>query len=241
MLDKTADLVVLCQRASRACTFDQKDKPVNSYPCCTAKFAASLFYLLAMFEESFEAQIELQAQLDTLQREKEALLSSRAVNLPQNIAAYRKQNEKLKAQLKSDLKKSNTFVKKLKTITAEGIQQCIRDTETVNLTLFVSEIVNAVVATTYKATDVTGMVKLCVSMHQRYEEFCEPLLTGLKQALLTPPVEDDPEAGKRKRIQIRFMVELYQAGLLSEDEYFVRLLKNLLGKGKRLVDSCLLY
>jgi hypothetical protein len=187
--------------------------------------------VLAMFEESFEAQIELQAQLDALQREKEALLSSRAVNLPQNIAAYRKQNEQLKAQLKSDLKKSNTFVKKLKTITAEGI---------VNLTLFVSEIVNAVVATTYKATDVTGMVKLCVSMHQRYEEFYEPLLTGLKQALLTPPAEDDPEAGKRKRIQIRFMVELYQAGLLSEDEYFVRLLKNLLGKGKRLVDPCLL-
>lgn len=189
---------------------------------------------LRMFEESFEAQIELQAQLDALKQEKDALVSARVANLPQNIAAYRKQNERtLKGQLKSDLKKSNTFVKKLKTITAEGIQQCIRDTETVNLTLFVSEIVNAIVATTYKATDVPAIVKLCICMHQRYEEFCEPLLTGLKQALLTPIAEDDPEAGKRKRIQIRFMVELYQAGLLSEDEYFARLLKNLLGKGKR--------
>lgn len=186
-----------------------------------------------MFEESFEAQIDLQAQLDTLKRERDELITGRTPNLPQNIAAFRKQNEKLKAQLKSDLKKSNTFVKKLKTITSEGIVQCIRDTESVNLNLFVSEIVNAVVATTYKATDVPGMVKLCVCMHQKYEEFCEPLLLGLKQALITPPAEDDPEAGKRKRIQIRFMVELYQAGLLAEDEYFIRLLKNLLGKGKR--------
>jgi regulator of nonsense transcripts 2 len=186
-----------------------------------------------MFEESFEAQVDSQAQIDGLQRERDALVANRTVNLPQNIVAYRKQHEKLKQQLKSDLKKSNAFVKKLKTITADGIVQCVRDTETVNLTLFVSEIVNAIVATTYKATDVSSMVKLCVCMHQKYEEFCEPLTAGLKQALITPPAEDDPEAGKRKRIQIRFMVELYQAGLLTEDEYFVRLLRNLLGKGKR--------
>lgn len=186
-----------------------------------------------MFEESFEAQIELFAQVDALQKEKDALLTSRNSNLPQNITVYRKQNEKLKQQLKSDLKKSNAFVKKLKLINSEGINQCIRDTESLNLTLFTSEIVNAIVATTYKATDASLMVKLCICLHQKYEEFADPLVTGLKQAIIAPPAEDDQEAGKRKRIQIRFIIELYQAGLFFEDEYFFRLLKNLLGKGKR--------
>lgn len=186
-----------------------------------------------MFEDNFEAQIDLMAQIDLLQREKDTLLANRSINTPQGIVVYRKQHEKLKQQLKSDLKKSNTFVKKLKTITSDGLQQCIKDTESVNLNLFVSEIVNAVVATTYKATDVSAMVKLCINMHHKYDEFCDPLLTGLRQALITLPAEDDPEAGKRKRIQIRIMVELYQAGLFTEDEYFIRLLRNLMGKGKR--------
>lgn len=185
-----------------------------------------------MIEQDFEAEIELLAQIDSLQREKDNLLAGRLANLPQNIAAFRKQNEKAKQQLKSDLKKSNAFVKKLKLISTDGIQQCIKDTESLNLNLFVSEIVSGIVATTFKATDVSHMVKLCICLHQKYEEFGDPLITGVKQAIITPPSEEDQEAGKRKRIQIRFIVELFQAGFFSDDEYFVRLLKNLLGKGK---------
>lgn len=185
-----------------------------------------------MIEQSFEVELELLAQIDAIQLEKDSLLNGRLVNLPQNIVAYRKQNEKAKQQLKSDLKKSNTFVKKLKLINTDGILQCIKDTESLNLNLFVSEIVSGIVATTYKATDVSHMVKLCICMHQKYDEFGDPLITGLKQAIIAQPAEDDPDAGKRKRIQIRFIVELYQAGFFSDDEYFVRLLKNLLGKGK---------
>lgn len=185
-----------------------------------------------MIEQDFEAELELLAQIDAIQREKDSLLTGRLANLPQNIAAWRKQNEKAKQQLKSDLKKSNAFVKKLKLINADGIQQCIKDTESLNLNLFVSEIVSGIVATTFKATDVSHMVKLCVCLHQKYEEFGDPLITGVKQAIITLPSEDDQDAGKRKRIQIRFIVELFQAGFFSDDEYFVRLLKNLLGKGK---------
>lgn len=185
-----------------------------------------------MIEQNFEVELELLAQIDAIQLEKDGLLNGRLANLPQNIAAYRKQNDKAKQQLISDLKRSNTFVKKLKLINTDGILQCIKDTETLNLNLFVSEIVSGIVSTTYKATDVSHMVKLCICMHQKYDEFAEPLLSGLKQAIIAQPSEDDPEAGKRKRIQIRFIVELYQAGFFSDDDYFVRLLKNLLGKGK---------
>jgi hypothetical protein len=190
------------------------------------------------FEKEFEAQIEALAIVDAMQRERDSILSARRANLTEGIAALRKQNASKKQMLKSDLKKSNAFVKKLRSINSEGIQQCARDCETLNLTLFISEIVNAIVATTYKAVDASNMVRLCVCIHHKYEEFCGPLVSGLKLALLSPPAEDDPDAGKRKRIMIRFLTELYAAGLFDEERFFLQLLKNLLGRERRYVCVC---
>ena len=39
-------------------------------------------------------------------------------------------------------------------------------------------------------------------------------------------------AGKRKRIQIRFIVELFQVGICLDDEFFCQLLRALVGKIK---------
>ena len=120
--------------------------------------------------------------------------------------------------------------KKLKMINSEGIQQCLRDVEAINLSLFISEIVTAIVATTFKALETSNMVKLCIALHQKYEEFADSLNEKLKHSLLSPPSEDDPDAGKKKRIQIRFLIELYQTGVFYEDDFFRLLLRNLLGK-----------
>lgn len=171
-----------------------------------------------------------QEELQSLKAEVVEFTSFRSSNLPASMVAYRKKNQSKKASLKSDLKKSNTFVKKLRSINSEGILQCIRDVDTLNLSLFITEIVNAIIATTFKPIDTSNMVKLCVSLHQIYEEFNDHLVTNLKQALLLPISEDDTEASKRKRIQIRFVVELFQVGLFADDEFFIHLLRNLLGK-----------
>lgn len=185
------------------------------------------------FEKDFEAQLEALTQLEALQKEKEELLNNRATNLPKSVITIRAKNEERKKNLKSDLKKSNAFVKKLKSINSEGIQQCIRDCDAINLTQFISEITNAIVATTFKATDCNNMVKLCVCLHQKYEQFTDPLVSGIKASLLSPPAENDNESGKRKRIQIRFLIELFQAGMFIEEEFFVTLLRNLIGKPSR--------
>jgi hypothetical protein len=95
--------------------------------------------------------------------------------------------------------------------------------------LYISEIVDAIILTTYKATDVSNMVKLCVCLHRRYEDFTPPLCAGLRSSLLSPLSEEDPEAGKKRRIQIRFVVELYQGGLFLDEEFFPDLLRYLLG------------
>jgi hypothetical protein len=184
------------------------------------------------FGADFALEVDALSLIDQLQKEKEVATDSRRRNLPKNVPNSRGAFAN-NINVKSDLKKSNTFVKKIKSINAEGIQQCIRDADTLNLNLFISEIVNAILATSYKATDVTYVIKLCISLHQKYEEFTEPLITGLKTSLLSPTSEEDAEAGKKKRIQIRLVIELYQAGLFNDDEFFAQLLRILLGKTSR--------
>ena len=81
------------------------------------------------YEKDFELQLEVLAQIDSLRKERSDLLNTRQANLPGSPAlkAARLEHENSKKQaLKSDLKKSNAFVKRLKAITTEGIQQCVR-------------------------------------------------------------------------------------------------------------------
>ena len=142
-------------------------------------------------EKEFEAQLEALGCIKELKKEKEEFIANRAKNFPAVVAISRKEHETNKKQLKSDQKKTTAFVKKIRSINTEGLQQCIRDTETLNLTLYISEIVGAIVETAYKATDVPSMVKLCIDLHRRYDEFTGPLLNGLRTALFTAPAEDD--------------------------------------------------
>jgi regulator of nonsense transcripts 2 len=181
----------------------------------------------------FEAQLEAMAMLEQVAKERELLIKTRQSNLPKNIPAKRLEFQKTgKSSLKSDVKKSSAFVKKLRSTNNEGIQQCIRDTESLNLVLYISEIVQAILSITFKATDCSSMVKLCLSFHQKYEDFTEPLITDLKKALLSSADDSDPDAGKKRRVMIRFAIELYQVGLFNDDEFFVQLLRMLLGKVK---------
>lgn len=145
----------------------------------------------AASDVDLEAQLEALAAIEDLKKERDEMVAQRQANGPAATLASRKAHEANKKNLKSDLKKTTAFVKKIRSINTEGLQQCIRDVESLNLTLYISEIVGAIVETAYKATDVPSMVKLCVSLHRRYEEFTTPLLTGLKTALLSAPAEDD--------------------------------------------------
>eukprot|EP01036_Dinobryon_divergens_P034145 gene34145-44116_t len=87
-------------------------------------------------EAELEAQIEALSQLEELGKEKEIFLTYRSSNLPSNLLSFRAEHDAKRGQLKSDVKKTSSFVKKIRAITSEGIQQCIRDTEAYNLTLY---------------------------------------------------------------------------------------------------------
>jgi regulator of nonsense transcripts 2 len=182
--------------------------------------------------DDLEAQLEALSAIEELKKEKDELIAQRTSNSAATAQVSRKAHEANKKNLKSDLKKTTAFVKKIRSINTEGLQQCIRDVETLNLNLYISEIVGAIVETAYKATDVPSMVKLCISLHKRYDEFTTPLLAGLRTALMAVPAEDDKDAGKRKRIQIRFVIELFQVGICTDESFFADLLRSLVGKSK---------
>lgn len=182
--------------------------------------------------DDLEAQLEALSAIEELKKEKDELIAQRLSNSVAVVQASRKAHEANKKNLKSDLKKTTAFVKKIRSINTEGLQQCIRDVETLNLTLYISEIVGAIVETAYKATDVPSMVKLCMSLHKRYDEFTMPLVTGLRTSLMAIPSEEDKDAGKRKRIQIRFIIELFQVGICADETFFGDLLRSLVGKVK---------
>ena len=180
--------------------------------------------------DDFAAQLEALEALDVVSKERDAMLELRRMNGPA-IKKTRADVEK-KGSLKSDLKRSTAFVKKLRSINAEGLQQCIRDAEVLNMCLYISEIVSAIVETSFKSTDVPAIIKLCITLHQRYEDFAPPLLDGFKSALLSE-ASDDKDGDKRRRIQIRFIIELFQVGIMREEEFFVALLRNILGKSTK--------
>lgn len=126
------------------------------------------------------SHVDAQRRLDELRKEKEDLISERNSFSPANLVKRRKNL----APLKSDLKKSTAYVKKLRSINAESLQQCIRDAESLNLNLYLSEIVAAILEIGFKATDVPLMVKLVMMLHSRYDGFGETFATSLKDALL---------------------------------------------------------
>jgi regulator of nonsense transcripts 2 len=174
----------------------------------------------------FELQIEAQAQLELLKRERDVLINTRKKNSPQQVQISRKDTTD-KEKLKSDLKKATAFVKRIRLITPDGIQNCIREIDTLNLALYISEIVSALSECKFKATDMPSIIEMCSKLHQRYDDFAVPLINSLKESLLDPSEEDD---NKKKRMQLRMIIELFQVGIFQDGDFFCTLLRNLVGK-----------
>ena len=177
------------------------------------------------------------SELDQYRQEVAEATVFRQSNSLAVVTARRQQHEANKKSLKSDLKKTTTFVKKIRTVNAEGLLQCVKDVETLNLSLYIDEIINALAETAYKATDVPNVVRLCISLHVRYDNFTKPLNQAIKAQLLAAPVgetdEGAKEAGIKRRIQIRLICELFQAGFFNDEVFFGELLYALSGRSPK--------
>lgn len=81
-------------------------------------------------------------------------------------------HEANKARLKSDLKKTTAFTKKVKALSEDQRDSLGKDVGALNLSRYVSEVVDAVVENRLKNADVPVAVHLCCLMHQRWGGLC---------------------------------------------------------------------
>jgi hypothetical protein len=191
---------------------------------------------MAELPEEFLSQIDAQSKVEAIIHEISMKCQQREEITKSDRLAFARNahQESKKTTLKSDVKKTSMFVNKLRSMNTEGLSQCIRDVETLNLTLYISEIVTAILEISFKPADVPLVIRLIVALHKRYEDFAPMLLDKLKSSTLSPPStsEDKDTALKKRRIQIRLLLELFEAGVFLEEAYFGSLLRQLLGKSK---------
>ncbi|CAN0022499.1 unnamed protein product, partial [Ectocarpus fasciculatus] len=91
----------------------------------------------------------------------------REKHTPEALKVSRDAHEANKPKLKSDLKKTTAFTKKVKVLSEDQRSALTKDVETLNLNRYVSEVVDAVAENRLKNADVSVAVHLCCLMHQR--------------------------------------------------------------------------
>ncbi|KAG5175188.1 armadillo-type protein [Tribonema minus] len=164
------------------------------------------------------------------QRKDEERRALRARNTPGAVAASRASHNANKSKLKSDLKKTSTFTSKVRTLTEAQRATITKDIETLNLSHYVSEIVDAVAEAKLKTSDVSVAVHLCCMMHQRYAGFTEDLIPKLLAPFREDPAEDDKDALRKRRSNLRLLTELHLCGVFDGSQWLLNVLRRLAGE-----------
>ncbi len=163
----------------------------------------------------------------------------REVNSPDAVAKRREALDAVKGQLKSDLKKTSAFTSKVRMLNESQRASITKDMETLNLTRYVSEIADAVSEAKLKTSDIPVALHLCCVMHQRYEDFTQALISNLLAPLreeslrATKGEEEDKEAFRRRRVNLRLLTELHLCGVFEGTTILLRVLKRLAGMSRR--------
>ena len=136
-----------------------------------------------------------------------------------------------KNKVKSDLKRSTAFIKKIKSnLTIANLGIVVSDIQTLNLTRHTTEVAQALFDAKIKPVDSSAAVTLIIEMNTRYKDFL-PAIVQLYAAALknekdskkskdkSPPL-DPKEKGRIRRMGIRILTELaLSAGAGTNDEF----------------------
>ncbi|KAJ9444141.1 Regulator of nonsense transcripts UPF2 [Diplonema papillatum] len=136
--------------------------------------------------------------------------------------------------LKSDLKKSTSVVRRLKTFSVDDIGWCMQQAKTLNLTRYMSEIVQSIVQSVVdsklKASDTPAIAQLISVFACTYKEFGTELVACLQKSLNTTPLLAAPPADSTMQLTgtralCRLLVELFAIGITDD----AKILKKVLG------------
>jgi len=151
------------------------------------------------------------------------------------------QNDKKK--LKSDLKKCTAFCKKIKATQAFDdtvVKSLLKDVDTLNLTRYLDEIASAFLDNAgagnsssvrkLKVSDVPGIAKVLVALHQRYKDYIVEIF--LPEFLGFFKGKTNSFDAKQKRIYMRILTELLSLGVLTETKPIMKIVAEAAGAPK---------
>ncbi|RLN92969.1 hypothetical protein BBJ28_00020327, partial [Nothophytophthora sp. Chile5] len=165
------------------------------------------------------------AQVADLQRQLDARLELRAQNSPERVAALRAQIAGGALKLKSDIKKSSAFVKKLKLLSESNAESVLKDVEELNLTRYVSECVAALAEAPLKLADLPAAVRAASLLHQRYEDFASGMVRTLAGVFESSYGSEDRNKMVKRRLILRMLSELYLAGVFDDVQVVAQLIQ----------------
>eukprot|EP01113_Clastostelium_recurvatum_P028464 TRINITY_DN3443_c0_g1_i3.p1 TRINITY_DN3443_c0_g1~~TRINITY_DN3443_c0_g1_i3.p1 ORF type:complete len:1490 (-),score=547.81 TRINITY_DN3443_c0_g1_i3:1460-5929(-) len=183
-------------------------------------------------EEALEEERRRKDQEEAARRR--AVLQAKLDMRQETIAAaQRRPDETFLKTLDSNLKRNTGFIKKIVLLTDEKKDSVAAELLQLNLSRYVSEIVNALIEAKLKPTDVTAAVKVASLMHQRYAEFT-PLLVPALQKWFAPSkaggVAADTEQEKttrygKRRVYLRLLSDLLICGVITDPTILLTVLK----------------
>jgi regulator of nonsense transcripts 2 len=129
------------------------------------------------------------------------------------------------------IKKNTSFIKKLKTFSAENVEQIKRELVGLKLEKYLSEVATAIVAEgrARNSADIWAYVQVSSLLCQRFKEFPEILVEGFRGMIEPPPTyqgtnvsaeqKEKEESARitRQKFAFRFMTELFLVGIIKKD------------------------
>lgn len=176
----------------------------------------------------------MEEEKDSHSAEKEKqLLDEKKVLYRENQAANQKRTISLK-NLDSNIKRNTSFIKKLKEKLGEEQKEALcQELQLLNLSRYVSEVVNAIAEAKLKPSDTGAAVKICSLLHQRYADFTLSLIPALTKhfAPQKPATLTEQERNAifvRKRSSLRLLGELYLIGIYNDADVIFKILQELI-------------
>ena len=123
------------------------------------------------------------------------------------------------------LLQTSTFTSKVRMLSEAHRSTILKDVETLNLTHYVSEIVDALSEAKLKTADVPTAVQFICMMHQRYAGFTEDLIPKLAAPFREEHSEDDKEALRKRRTNLRLLTDLHLVGVFDGSQMLLNILR----------------
>eukprot|EP01088_Endostelium_zonatum_P019867 TRINITY_DN706_c4_g1_i1.p1 TRINITY_DN706_c4_g1~~TRINITY_DN706_c4_g1_i1.p1 ORF type:complete len:1562 (-),score=626.65 TRINITY_DN706_c4_g1_i1:240-4925(-) len=175
-------------------------------------------------EKLAKEKTDLLAKLDEFQAAFNTKITTRKFNVEKSL-----QTENCVESGSSNIQKTSAFLKKIaQQLKEENKERLISELGSLNLSRYVSEVVNSICEATSKMRnqDIPTAVNICCLMHQRYVEFSKLLIPSLvshfesttKLAFENTDHTDDKtiELFTRRRVILRILTELFINGVFSD-------------------------